>query len=469
VTQEYEYNPNEESHMSKATSKKDPYILHARGSRVIRHALLRLSVIGLLLALPLTPAHAVPSFARQTGYTCAVCHTVFPELTAFGRDFKLHGYTQIKSQEEQSKQLQENPFAPLSAMIQVSFTQTAQKQPDTQNGNVLLPQELSLFYAGRISSHMGTFIQLTYEGGDVDHFGMDNTDIRYANETKNKNVVYGATLNNNPTVQDLWNSTPVWSFPFSGSSTAVEPLASTQLEGPLEQQVAGLGGFGLLNNKFYGEITLYRNSQIGQPAPADGANTDVTDGTAPYLRFAYQHQWGSNYISAGAYGIVVDKFPSGISGPTNNYTDAAVDLQYQYIKEKRILTLQSTYIHEKQQLDASFASGASANQSDTLETFKAAATYYHNRKLGGTLSYFNTWGSEDSGLYQPDPVDGSRTGKPNTNGFILEFDYLPWLNTKFSVQYTLYNEFNGASSNYDGSGRDASDNNTLYVLAWLMF
>jgi hypothetical protein len=461
--------PNEKNHMSKATTKKGPYVAHATASRFVRHALLRLSVIGLLLALPLTPAHAVPSFARQTGYTCAVCHTVFPQLTAFGRNFKLHGYTQIKSEQEQSKRLQENPFAPLSAMVQVSFTETAKKQPDTQNGNLLLPQELSLFYAGRISSQLGTFIQLTYEGGDVDHFGMDNTDIRYANETKNKKLVYGATLNNNPTVQDLWNSTPVWSFPFAGSSTAVEPLASTQLEGPLEQQVAGLGGFGMWNNKFYGEVTFYRNSQIGQPALPDGASEDVTDGTAPYWRFTYQHQWGSSYISAGTYGIVVDKFPNGVTGQTDNYTDTAVDVQYQYIREKRSITLLSTYIHEKQELDASFANGSSANQNDTLETFKAAATYYHNRKLGGTLSYFNTWGTQDSGLYQPDPVEGSSTGKPNTNGWILEFDYLPWLNTKFSVQYTYYNQFNGASSNYDGSGRDASDNNTLYVLAWLMF
>jgi hypothetical protein len=46
--------PNEKSHMLKATTKKGPYIAHATASRVIRHALLRLSVIGLLLALPLT-------------------------------------------------------------------------------------------------------------------------------------------------------------------------------------------------------------------------------------------------------------------------------------------------------------------------------------------------------------------------------------------------------------------------------
>ena len=42
--------------------------------------------------LATAPSWAVPSFARQTGMTCAACHTVFPELTPFGREFKLNGY-----------------------------------------------------------------------------------------------------------------------------------------------------------------------------------------------------------------------------------------------------------------------------------------------------------------------------------------------------------------------------------------
>src|SRR5580704_17130056 len=52
---------------------------------------LRFLAIG-LLCLPSAKSFAVPSFARQTGMTCAACHTVFPELTPFGREFKLNGY-----------------------------------------------------------------------------------------------------------------------------------------------------------------------------------------------------------------------------------------------------------------------------------------------------------------------------------------------------------------------------------------
>ncbi len=46
----------------------------------------------LALALLSTSAQAVPSFARQTGMACEACHTVWPELTHFGRVFKANGY-----------------------------------------------------------------------------------------------------------------------------------------------------------------------------------------------------------------------------------------------------------------------------------------------------------------------------------------------------------------------------------------
>ena len=75
-------------------------------------------------------------------------------------------------------------------------------------------------------------------------------------------------------------------------------------------------------------------------------------------------------------------------------------------------------------------------------------------------------------MYAPDPLDGSKSGLPNTNGVILQAEYLPPIwerRSKIVVQYTIYSNFNGAGSDYDGSGRSASDNNTLYLLVWLMF
>jgi hypothetical protein len=82
-------------------------------------------------------------------------------------------------------------------------------------------------------------------------------------------------------------------------------------------------------------------------------------------------------------------------------------------------------------------------------------------------------------LFAPGPVTGSNNSKPNSNAFIIEADWVsfgkadswlfPYLNLKFGIQYVVYTLFNGAGTNYDGFGRNASDNNTLFVFAWMAF
>jgi len=107
------------------------------------------------------------------------------------------------------------------------------------------------------------------------------------------------------------------------------------------------------------------------------------------------------------------------------------------------------------------------NATDKLRTFKAKATYYRDREYGGTLGYFATTGSADSGLYGMDPNGNAM--KPDSRGYIAEFDYLPIQNVRLMLQYTAYNKFNGASNNYDGNGRNARDNNTLFFNVWAAF
>src|SRR5207245_3488783 len=57
-----------------------------------RISALSLSYVVLVLLFPNKSA-AVPSYSRQTGLSCASCHYAPPELNAFGRKFKLEGYT----------------------------------------------------------------------------------------------------------------------------------------------------------------------------------------------------------------------------------------------------------------------------------------------------------------------------------------------------------------------------------------
>jgi len=168
-------------------------------------------------------AQAVPSFARQTGLECGNCHLSWLELSSVGREFKLGGYTLMKEVKEERPWLPMQsdgppPKLPLAAMLQLSATNTnstAGADPSNfpRNNSVAL-QQFSLFYAGRIAEHVGAFAQWTYDG-IAHHSSIDNVDIRYANHFKREgtDLTYGLTVNNNPTVSDIYSTTPAWGFP----------------------------------------------------------------------------------------------------------------------------------------------------------------------------------------------------------------------------------------------------------------
>ncbi len=422
-------------------------------------------------------AMAIPSFARQTGLSCAACHTVFPELTSFGRQFKLNGYTltgiktinETKTNKEgkKSKLLKLLSISPLSAMFQTGITHVSKDIPGTQNNNVEFPQQLSLFYGGQIAPHLGTFIQITMDASGT--FGMDNTDIRYANSTKGKiPFTYGFTLNNNPTVQDVWNTTPAWGFPYTSSGVAPTP-GTGPIINDLGGMVAGLGGYGLINHLIYLEFTAYGTAQLGINMPPDASATGVVKGIAPYWRIAIQHQWTKSYLEVGTFGMSTNMYPAGVTGKTDQFTDIGFDLQYEYPFAKGQFTLHTSYINEKQTLNASNASGDSQNLDNKLNQFKIDGSLFLNTGVNFTLGYFNTTGTADNILYAPADMDGSRAGVPNSSGILAQLDYLPWKNTKISLQYVAYSKFNGAKTDYDGAGRNASDNNSIYLQLWFLF
>lgn len=456
---------------------------------------------ALLMFLLVPEAHAVPSFARQTGMACEACHTVFPELTHFGRMFKANGYTldnlkQVRDiTTEKENMLVLSTLAPLSAMIQVSQTWLNQPLPDgtggaghSQTSTTGFPQQLSLFYAGKVAPHLGAMIQLSYDNASGS-IGIDNTDLRFANLMllpDDRGLIYGIEANNNPTVQDLWNSTPAWGFPYAASNAAISPLAATQIDGTLAQDVAGLSFYVMWNESLYAEIGAYHSAKqgvtnpiTGAAGPLDGTVSNVISGAAPYARIAYEHQWRRHDLEVGAYGAAFklypgsgDSPPAALGGPVNQFKDIAEDLQYQFIGVQHLFSLQATHIHESAHLDASFDADVSSNPADTIDTTRITGTWYYRRKLGVTLSHFSTTGSADSGLYPSGPMSGvitSADANPNTRGWIAELNYLPWLNTKFSLQYSLYDRFNGGAGNYDGFGRKASSNDTAYLLVWLTF
>jgi hypothetical protein len=417
----------------------------------------------------------LPSYARQTGLACSACHYQFLTLTPFGRKFKMNGYTLTnlpplveKDSATNGGKLSLGPFSLLSAMVTAAMTHVNDDIPDTQNDAVALPQELSGFVAGRVSSKVGLFSQFTYAGADG-AFGIDNVDIRFADKATvgGQEMDYGITMNNSPAVQDLWNTTPVWGYPFIGSEGAPAGAASTLIDGGLAQNVLGLGGYTMIGGLVYAEFSVYRSAFQGSAAPS--STTGAIHGVAPYWRLALQKEWEHQYLMLGTFGLHTSLFPDVLTGPRNTYSDAGVDAQFESKAGSGNVVVRGAWIHESQTLDATFAAGGSANPSNSLKVLRLNASYYPKQWLGVTGGYFDTRGSTDATLYEPSPVEGSSSGSPKTDGFIGEVDVNPWENTRLGVQYTGYSNFNGGKTDYDGSGRDASSNNTLYAFAWLAF
>jgi hypothetical protein len=437
---------------------------------LVRNALYWTLLLLGTVSLFVRPAEAVPSFAQRTGQPCAACHVgaFGPQLTKYGRDFKLNGYVAGDGT---------NHGVPLAATVQSSFTHTNADQPAPAaphfavNDNVAIDQA-SFYYAGRIVPWLGAFVQITYDGVGK-QLRIDNVDVRHAKDVDlfDEDLVYGFTANNNPTLSDLWNSTPAWGFPYNSSRLATTPIAATRIDGTLAQRVAGGGAYAMWNDLLYVEADLYRGlgyDVLNATGVVPVAGTDKTRGLIPYWRLALQHQFGRSYMQIGTYGLTSSVLPAGVDlfGPTDRFADIAVDANYQFTFNPRdvtsdLISAHATFIHEDASLKAS-AALTGATQSNTLDVFRADVSYAIGATVTPTVQYFYTGGSRNL-IYW-----GTPNGSPNSSGMISEIAYVPWGkpnsfitwgNIRVAAQYVTYFKYNGTVSH-------ASDNNALYLSVW---
>jgi hypothetical protein len=433
-------------------------------------------------------AHGVPSFATQTGQPCTACHigSFGPQLTPFGRAFKIGGYTQTGGQGWQAS-------FPASLMLLSSYTNTEKGQGAPvaphygDTGNFAMDQ-ISLFLAGRINDYAGGFVQGTFDGIDSTFF-LDNTDLRVTApfDVGNSELRLGADLNNGPTVQDPYNSSFAWGYPYVSSAVAPMPSAQPLLAGGLIGNSIGVTLYGWYDRSLYVEAGLYNTygpTLLAMTGQAYGPGSTVNP--APYLRAAYEWDWSGQNAWLGGIFLHSNFNPSiatfSVDGSQghDSYTDYAVDGGYQFIGDgTHIVSVMGIFDHEDQDLTGSYNMGTSSQPGNTLNQFRVSVTYYYMQTYGLTVALQNTWGTANPLLYAPAPVTGSANGKPNSNALIFEADWVPfgkadswgqpWVNLKLGAQYTLYTMFNGGTTNYDGFGRSASDNNTIYLFAQLIF
>jgi len=412
------------------------------------------ALLPLGLAALATPAHAVPSYARQTGMDCAGCHVgaYGPQLTPAGIRFKLGGYTDTDGK---------GGKIPLSGMLLADYSHTNKAQdppPDHLKGNDNTSfDQGSLFIAGGAGEHFGGFMQLTYDGV-ARNFGLDNTDIRAVTTTQiaGADTILGVSLNNNPTVQDPFNTLSAWGYPYVGPAAGFGTGdAATLINGGLGGIVGGLSAYAVWNKDWYAELGSYKSmSPSTQSSLGLGRDYQKLEGNA-YWRFAYMHDNKADAWHVGLFGWSARLEPDRTApGPVDSYRDVGVDGSYQFLgTRENIWTVFGSVTSEQQHIGADGSRGRLTEE-----------------RLNATWNWQQTWGAS-GGLFSTHGSDPEAT----TRGLVLQADWTPWgkeaasapsplqwLNLKLGAQYWHYSSFGGTSSG-------AGDHDTFSIFAWSTF
>ena len=408
----------------------------------------------LLAALAATSAHALPSYARQTGSDCAACHigAYGPQLTPYGIKFKLGGYTDSDGQSGK---------VPLSAMVVADYSRYKNDNGDTTHKTAL--SEASIFLAGKLTDHIGSFVQVTHDGTEH-HTAIDQVDVRYARpvEFSGHEALLGVSVNNNPTVQDPFNTLGVWRFPYTSSPHGNTIGSELVGMGSTEQKVLGVNGYAFLNNSLYGELGLYNTLSPGVQSRMGLSHAEGSDfgrlRNAPYWRLGYMQDLHTSAWHVGMFGFDGSLKDRQSGDLLKRFKDFGMDASYQYLGNRQhVGTVNASYVRERS-LDGS-------DVRNTQQDYRLTTSYHYLNTYGATFGTFKGSSSDQTTgnrgyLYQ---VDWTPWGKESSW-------QAPWANLRVGLQYVAYKRFIGdLGDGTVGLLAKPGDKNTLSVFAWTSF
>ncbi|MES2114132.1 MAG: cytochrome C [Pseudomonadota bacterium] len=450
--------------------------------RVIRRAS---ALTGLALALlNCGPAQALPSFARQTGSECAACHigAYGPHLTAFGQLFKMAGYTDTGGDQGAGS-------VPLSARLRINNINPVQGGSDTR------VDEADVYLAGRLMNNVGALVDVRRDdagNGSVNTY-LRNLDLRYVRELKlgDKDALLGLTLNNNPGIQDPIDANMAWGFPAIATDGSL--FNPTPGSGQLPGRVLGLTAYTYVDKTWYAEAGAYRtmSRSLQDRLRLDPTAQDpgAMDGIAPYWRLAYIHDFKSQAVSLGWYGMTADKHLSVLSapgaprvtersGPADHYRDVGLDASYLYRGDRsNTWQLRANFVEERRDYGSTpVVFGRTAGGSGKVREATFMATYSFNETWSASAARLRSRTSEDPVRYLNGTADSDLKyyelawvpfGKEDSWG-------APWANLRILAAWLKFDKFNGASndifgSRFGGPLVNANDLSSLQISASLTF
>ncbi len=234
-------------------------------------------------------AEAVPAFARQVGVPCYSCHYQhFPKLNAFGRDFKLGGFTQSAQDLIQDEHLSLSPVMNATMVVKYAYTKTT-SSPDTKmnydRGQFDMPSDSAILVGGRVGENLGSLVE--FGGSAVSSkfvFSKDLGGVRAgitAFSTDAAGPSYG---------MELFNSGSNWIHREFNQGQFTN--AQFAVGGPGRGSAIGIGAFGG-SDLFFANLSLF-----GPATPSADTGTDLS----MYYRVAITPKVGDMDLMVGVQG-----------------------------------------------------------------------------------------------------------------------------------------------------------------------
>jgi len=425
-------------------------------------------VVALMVALLPEVSQGVPSFSRQIQKPCTACHTVWPTLNQYGRQFKVKAYTDISPEWKMEKKDGLNlPYIlPLSVRVtSFLYTQEDNNQGGVHQDSTRIPDQIDLFLASRVFDYMGVFTHGAFSPGTNAAWTLPvlKMAFQYPLPLGEGNTIGLVAFKGSTSSADPFNSLGgrdrllTW-----GDETVPWALRKGWTFNFFDEGNVGVVAHGyFLGNRLYAAVGGNRGGRsedvsggtlLNAPAGADVAETNPIGG---YFRLAWDQKLPNGAVTFGAayqtgrQRIIESTAPLGVPFQANvqrGYLDASLE---QNFAEDHLVEAQ-----------ALFGLGSENNvfgggEERKFQGLHLAANYFYQRKYGIAVAYnlINTTGVSATDI----------TGNVDSiNAWVVGVNYLPWANTKLAVQYAQ------TLTKFVGGDPDQTDN-IVRVVVDLLF
>ena len=285
------------------------------------------------LTLVSLSVEAIPAFARKTNMACSTCHTAWPALNAFGRQYKEHGYRlgHLEAPTKTiSKDLKWDESLPISVVL---LARPYDKKGSGEMHNRAL-HEVELMTAGPMGEKFSGFFEIEAEDEVTNGIGFD-TGIPAAmlgyNHSEAMNLQF--TWGNNTWFDPYDSYAPKRRMTRGTAAVIDQSFGGADNGGKLKSSRQNIALYGRPSPKFFYGIAFSGDAGDTEGEKGDSLTVRVAFDVMPSLTIGAMHFSGTANATSTPAGFEIDQGTGAIvpvaatSTPERDYSRTAFDIQ----------------------------------------------------------------------------------------------------------------------------------------------